>query len=160
MADSVALGGIEEHHLVRFRYRLVAPKVAHIGASIREDKLRRRRILFGALAATTPQAVYVTNPDGRRLEQGLSVELRDIPIFVIRGHAPPLGSRPEDIILPDATRGAGAFACQLRLHAGFFTACQPLESRSPDCWSIKLTRLKSPSRMAYRDFRPGKSTLG
>src|ERR1039457_3346669 len=89
MANTVAFGSIEEHHLVRFRYRLVAPKMAHEGASIRNDELRSSRILFGAQTATTSLAIHVANLDGWGLEQGLSAEFRDIPILFVRAHTPP-----------------------------------------------------------------------
>jgi hypothetical protein len=89
MADTVAFSGIEEHHLVRFPYRLVAPKMAHEGASIREYEFRSGGELFGALTATTPLAIHVANLDGRRFEQGLSAEFRDIPILVFRAHTRP-----------------------------------------------------------------------
>ena len=99
MANAVAFRSIEEDHLVRFPYRLVAPKMAHEGASIREYEFRSGRELFGALTATTPLAIHVANLDGRRLEQGLSAEFCDTPILVFRAHTPPTGYREEDIIL-------------------------------------------------------------
>jgi len=89
MANTVAFGSIEEYHLVRFRYRLVAPKMAHVDASIREDEFGSCRILFGALTATTSLAIHVANLDGRRVEQGLSTKFRDTPILVLRAHTPP-----------------------------------------------------------------------
>jgi hypothetical protein len=89
MANTVAFRSIEEDHLVRFPYRLVAAKMTHEGASIREYEFRSGRELFGALTATTPLAIHVANLDGRRFEQRLSAEFRDVRILVFRAHTRP-----------------------------------------------------------------------
>src|SRR5215469_5568885 len=64
----IALGGVEEQHLVRLCYSLVVPEMAHVSPAIGKDEFGGVRTLFRILLPATTLAKNVADRNCRRLQ--------------------------------------------------------------------------------------------
>jgi hypothetical protein len=89
VAHPVALGGVEEQHLVRIGDRAVAPDMPHIGAAIGKDELGDACLLLRPLVPAGPGASHVPHGHERRGEQGVNGKLGHVGDY--RRKTPPVG---------------------------------------------------------------------
>ena len=75
MADAVILTLVEEDDLVAFGHAIVATDVAHIDATITENKERRLRAFGRARVPAFAAADHVADTRGRGVEQQFDREL-------------------------------------------------------------------------------------